>query len=66
MDQKLVMSVIGNGFPKLLQRPICCGMRGQVVVENTAASDFHDEKDEQHLEPASHCNQKSQATISWA
>jgi hypothetical protein len=31
----------------MLQRPICCGMRSHVVVENTAAADFHDEKDEQ-------------------
>jgi hypothetical protein len=41
MDQELVTSVAGNGFPKLLQRPVCGGMRGHVVVENTATANFH-------------------------
>jgi hypothetical protein len=50
--------VTGNGFPELLQCPICGGMRGHVVVQNTAAADFHHEKDEQHLEPDRHGDQK--------
>ena len=50
--------VTGNGFPKLLQCPVCRRMRGHVVVENTAAADFHHEKDEEHLEPDRHSNQK--------
>jgi len=50
--------VTGNGFPELLRCPICGGMRGHVVVQNTAAADFHNEKDEQHLEPDRHGNQK--------
>ena len=58
MDQELVRMVAWNGFSELLQRPLCGRMRGHVVVENTAAADFHDKKDEQHLEPDSHGNQK--------
>ena len=48
---------LGNGFPELLQCPICGGMRGHVVVQ-TAAADFHNDKDDQHVEPDSHGDQK--------
>jgi hypothetical protein len=58
VDHELITMVIGNGFPELPPCPICCGMRGHVVVQNTAAADFHHEKDEQHLEPDRHGNQK--------
>ena len=58
VDQELITMVIGNGFPALLQCPVWRGMRGHVVVQNTAAADFHHEKDQQHLEPDRHSDQK--------
>jgi hypothetical protein len=44
VDQELLTMVTGNDSPELLQCPVCGGMRGHVVVQNTAA-DFHHEID---------------------
>jgi hypothetical protein len=48
VDQELVAMIAGNGFARVLQYPIGSGMRRQVVVENSAATDLHHNQDEQH------------------
>ena len=40
-----------------LQRPICCGIRGHVVVHNTAATEFHCDENIEHLESYGHRHQ---------
>ena len=50
--------VTGDGFPELLPSPVCGGMRGHLVVENTAAADLHHDEDKQHLESDGYRNQK--------
>src|ERR1035437_452713 len=45
MDQELITSVTGNGFPELLPRPGCGRVSRHLIVENaTAAADFHHEE----------------------
>ena len=44
MQKELVILIAGKGFPQLLQRPLSCGMFGQIEVNETSGSDL--ERDE--------------------
>ena len=58
VDRELIRMIARDRFPELLQRPVCGRMRGHVVVENTAAANFHYDENHQHPEPDRNCNQK--------
>src|SRR6516165_7726801 len=45
VDEEAIEMTARQSFPELLQRPFRCGMRRDVVVENAAGSDLHDDED---------------------
>src|SRR6516165_10174285 len=45
VDDEAVRMIARQGFPELLQRPFRRGMGRDVVVENLAGSDLHDNED---------------------
>src|ERR1039458_7398662 len=58
MDQELVRMVAWDGFSQLLQCPLCGGMRGHVVMENTTASYLHHDENIEHPESGRDRHQK--------
>src|SRR5215471_11009204 len=62
VDDETIRMIARQGFPELLQRPFRRGMGRDVVVENLAGSDLHDNEDvegtewggDHHEEIASH------------
>src|SRR5215467_9984689 len=45
VDEEAVRMIARQGLPELLQRPFRRGMGSDVLVENLAGSDLHDEED---------------------
>src|ERR1019366_964042 len=58
MDQELVRMVAWDGFSQLLQRPLCGGMRGHVVMKNPTASYLHHDENIEHPESGRDRNQE--------
>ena len=58
MGQELVRMVAGNGFSQLLQRPLCGGMPGHVVMENTTGPHLHHDENIEHPESGRDRNQE--------
>ena len=65
MDQETVGMIARNRFAKLLQRPRCRCMRGDVAMHNAPCPDLHPEK---HIvrNRAVTTTRKSHAMMHWA
>jgi hypothetical protein len=51
MDDVAVVVLPGKGFAKLLERPLCGGMLGDVEMEDPPRAELHHDKDPKEVEP---------------
>ncbi len=58
MDQETVGMIAGNRFAKLLQRPRCGCMRGDVAMHDAPCPDLHQEKHIESSEPSGYHDQE--------
>src|SRR5882762_5201963 len=58
MDQETVGMIAGNRFAKLLQRPGCRWMRGDVAMHDAPCPDLHQEEHIESSEPGGHHDQE--------
>jgi hypothetical protein len=54
MDEEAIGMVRRDRFAQLLERPVCCGMRGHIGMEDPARRVFHDDKDLQEAKGRCH------------
>ena len=66
MDEEPVDAIKRKTVPKLLERPLRCGVVGEIPVHDSACADVEEDEDVQSLEGGGHTMKKSQASTALA